>query len=498
MVDASCIIALDQGTTSTRALAFTPAGTPVAMAQRELPQHYPRSGWVEHDPKQIWDHTVTVLGEACASARTAGYTPACLGLTNQRETVVLWDRRTGEPIHRAIVWQDRRTADRTAALRRAGHEDAVRERTGLLLDPYFSATKIAWILDQVEGARAAAEAGHLAFGTIDSFLLWRLTGGRHASDMTNAARTSLLDLDSGHWDPALGDLFRVPAALLPELLPNAGDFGRTDPDATGLDLPITGMAGDQQAATVGQACFDPGMVKSTYGTGCFLLQNTGGARARSDHRLLSTIAYEVNGRRTFALEGSIFVAGAALQWLRDGVGVIASSGESAALASGLADNHGVYLVPAFTGLGAPHWDPDARGLLTGLTRDTGPAHLARAALEAVAYQTDDLVRALAADSGARAAQIRIDGGMAENDWFAQFLADIVTVTVDRPRITETTALGAAMLAGVGAGIFADLTEARAAWSLERRFEPHMAVAERVRLRHGWQAALSRALTTPGS
>ncbi|MBK5911867.1 glycerol kinase [Rhodothalassium salexigens] len=496
MATTPCLIALDQGTTSSRAIAFAPTGEILAQAQRELPQHYPRSGWVEHDAERIWADSLAVLQETVRAARATGAVPAALGLTNQRETVVVWERANGRPIHRAIVWQDRRTAETTRALRDAGREDLVAARTGLLLDPYFSASKIAWVLDRVPGARDRARAGELAAGTIDSFLIWQLTGGLHATDITNASRTSLFDIHRRAWDEELCALFDVPVSLLPEVRPNAGAFGHTRPDQTGLDLAITGSAGDQQAAAIGQACLAPGTVKSTYGTGCFLLQNTGARPQVSAHKLLTTIAFQVGDRVDYALEGSIFAAGAAIQWLRDGLRVIGSAGESAALAAQLPDNQGVYLVPAFTGLGAPHWDAEARGLLVGLTRDTGPAHLARAALEAVAYQTRDLVDALAADCGARAQTIRIDGGMAANDWFAQFLADILGVTVDRPAVTETTALGAAMLAGVGGGLFDSLDDAVRAWTSDRRFVPAMAAGERDRLLAGWDGALARALTPP--
>ena len=490
MADTPLVLAIDQGTTSSRAIVFDTAGNSVALAQQDFTQHYPRGGWVEHDPEEIWSSTLAVCREALAQAGERAGEVAAIGITNQRETVVVWDRDTGRPVHNAIVWQDRRTAPRCRELAEAGHGDLFERRTGLLLDPYFSGTKIAWLLDNVEGARAAAEAGRLAFGTVDSFLVWRLTGGRvHATDATNASRTLLYDIHAQDWDEELLDLLRVPRAMLPEVRDCAGDYGASEPELLGRSLPISGVAGDQQAATVGQACFAPGMVKSTYGTGCFALMNTGSTAVRSRNRLLTTIAYRLDGHATYALEGSIFVAGASVQWLRDALGVIANAGETQLLATALDGNDGVYLVPAFTGLGAPYWDPEARGAVFGLTRDTGPAQLARAALESVCYQTRDLVQAMARDSGVAVDTVRVDGGMVVNDWLLQYLADIVDVAVERPRVTETTALGAAALAALGRGLFSSLDEVSAQWQREARFEPAMPDERRHALLDAWQRAV---------
>ena len=493
MASARNILAIDQGTTSTRAIVFEAEGRIAAQAQRELPQIYPRDGWVEHDPEEIWRATL----ETCrgAIAEVGVETIAAIGITNQRETTVIWDRKTGAPIHNAIVWQDRRTAADCARLKDDGHEAMVTERTGLVLDPYFSATKVAWLLDNVPGARKAADRGDLAFGTIDSFLLWRLTDGRsHATDATNAARTMLFDIRNGNWDEDLQGILGVPAGLLPEVLDNAADFGATDTGLFGRPLPIAGMAGDQQAATVGQACFAPGMVKSTYGTGCFALMNTGGAPVASRNGLLGTIAYRLDGETTFALEGSIFIAGAAVQWLRDGLKVIEAADQTEALAAGLADNGGVYMVPAFTGLGAPHWDPDARGAIFGLTRDTGIAHLGRAALESACFQTRDLIDAMAADSGAPIRSLRVDGGMVANSWMLQFLADIAGVSVERPTVIETTALGAAYLAGLGSGLYTALDDIETRWMGEAVFAPKMPAEDRQRLCNAWDSAVQRVRT----
>jgi glycerol kinase len=490
------LLAIDQGTTSTRSIVFDATLAPVALAQQELTQLYPAPGLVEHDAEEIWAASVATARDAIARAGIAAADVAAIGLTNQRETTVVWDRVTGKPVHNAIVWQDRRTAEACAALRRGGHERAVRDKTGLVLDPYFSATKIAWILDHVDGARAAAAQGRLAFGTVDSFLLWRLSGGRvHATDATNAARTLLLDIRAGAWDPALLDLFGVPMGLLPEVRDCCGDFGTTMPDLLGTAIAIRGIAGDQQAATVGQGCFRPGMMKSTYGTGCFALLNTGGEPVASHHRLLTTIAYQLAGKRTYALEGAIFVAGAAVQWLRDEVRVIERAPEVGALAAAADPAEQVYLVPAFVGLGAPHWDAEARGAVFGLTRKSGRAELARAALEAVGYQTRDLLEAMRADWPAAAATVlRVDGGLTASDWTMQFLADILDVPVDRPVVLETTALGAAYLAGRAVGLCPDLDEFAATWRLERRFEPSMDAAERERKWAGWRAAVARTLS----
>jgi glycerol kinase len=491
------ILAIDQGTTSTRAMLFDRAGRPVATAQREFAQHYPKPGWVEHDPETIWRDALDLCREAIARAGLTASAVAALGITNQRETVVLWERASGKPVARAIVWQDRRTAELCRELSEGGHGPMVQARTGLVIDPYFSATKLAWLLDQVPGARAAAERGELAFGTIDSFLLWRLTGGRvHATDATNAARTMLFDIHAQDWDDELLRLLRIPRALLPEVRDCSTEFGATPASLFGAPLPITGIAGDQQAATVGQACFAPGMLKSTYGTGCFALLNTGAVAVTSKHRLLTTIAYRLDGRATYALEGSIFVAGAAVQWLRDGLKLIGQAGESEPLAAGVADTGGVYLVPAFVGLGAPHWDPDARGALLGLTRATGIAEIVRAALESVGYQTRDLMMAMAGDLGSAGTPqaVRVDGGMVANDWVCQFLADILELPIERPVVGETTALGAAYLAGLAVGLYPSLDAIGEAWACQRRFEPRMAPSERHRLYAGWLDAVRRVRT----
>ena len=485
---AARLLAIDQGTTSTRAIVFDAGGGVRAMAQRELTQHYPRPGWVEHDPEEIWGATLSVCREALDRAGPV----VGIGITNQRETTVVWDRESGEAIHPAIVWQDRRTAPQCAALRQEGLEPLFEEKTGLRLDPYFSGTKVAWILDHVAGARARAERGRLAFGTIDTFLLWRLSGGRvHATDATNASRTLLFDLRAQRWDDALLGHLRVPHAMLPEVRDSAGHFASVPRAVLGASLPITGVAGDQQAAVAGQACFEPGMIKCTYGTGCFALMNTGRSLVRSRSGLLGTVACRLDGKVTYALEGSIFIAGAAVQWLRDALGLIGEAAESEALARRLPDNEGVYLVPAFTGLGAPHWDPDARGALFGLTRDSGSAHFARAALEAVGYQTRDLAVAMAADAGRDLGVFRVDGGMAANDWLLQFLADLLDLPVERPTIIETTALGAARLAGLGLGLYPSPEALAASWRLDRRFEPAMSAGERERLVAGWEEALAR-------
>ena len=486
------VLAIDQGTTSTRAILFNSEARPVAVAQRELPQHYPDRGWVEHDPERIWTDAIAVVGEALSAV--APERVAALGITNQRETIVVWDRATGDPIHRAIVWQDRRTAEECARLKCEGAEELVREKTGLLLDPYFSATKIAWILDHVPGARTRAERGELACGTIDCFLLWRLTGGgAHATDVTNAGRTSLFDIRAGRWEPELCDLFRVPLPLLADVHDNAHIFGATAPGLFDRQFPIGGMAGDQQAALIGQACFAPGMTKSTYGTGCFMLVNTGREIVSSRHRLLTTPAYRLAGETTYALEGSIFVAGAAVKWLRDGLGVIAEASETDSMATRVPDSHGVYMVPAFVGLGAPYWDPGARGAICGLTLDSTAAHLARAALEAVAYQTLDLLDAMKRDGAAQSGAIRIDGGMAANEWLCQFLADILGTRIERPQYLETTALGAAFLAGLATGLWSDLDAIERTWKQRDRFEPAMGSADRERLVSGWRSALSGTL-----
>ncbi|HEX2890623.1 glycerol kinase GlpK [Vineibacter terrae] len=485
------ILAIDQGTTSTRAIVFDAAARPVASSQRELPQIYPAPGWVEHDPEEIWRATVAVCRDALAQAGLDAAAVAGIGITNQRETTIVWDRETGAAVHNAIVWQDRRTAERCAELKAAELEPEFRQRTGLVLDPYFSGTKLAWILDNVPGARARAEAGTLAFGTVESFLLWRLTGGRrHASDATNAARTLLYNINSQRWDLDLLRLLDIPHALLPEVVDCAGDFGATTADLLGAPIPVLGMAGDQQAATVGQACLKPGMVKSTYGTGCFALLNTGATAVRSKHRLLTTIAYRLDGVATYALEGSIFVAGAAVQWLRDGLKLIGKSADVEALAGAARPGHGVFMVPAFVGLGAPYWDSEARGALLGLTRDTGPAEIAQATLDSVCYQTRDLIEAMKAD-GAAIAALRVDGGMVANGPLMQRLADTLGVAVERPTVTETTALGAALLAGLQAGLLPSLDSVAATWQLDRAFAPQEDQAARDQRYAGWQAAVKR-------
>jgi glycerol kinase len=488
------VLAIDQGTTSTRAIVFDSGASPVAGAQRELTQHYPRPGWVEHDPEEIWQSVLATARDAIAQSGIEASRIAGIGIANQRETAIVWDRSTGEPIHRAIVWQDRRTADRCAELRGEGAEPLVRARTGLLLDPYFSATKVAWMLDHVPGSRQRAERGELAFGTVDSFLLWRLTGGSvHASDVTNAARTMLWDIREERWDPELCRLLGVPETMLPEVHDNSRIFGVSAAGLFDVQLPIAGMAGDQQAALFGQACLETGMAKSTYGTGCFMLLNTGPDAVESAHRLLTTPAYRLAGKTIYALEGSIFVAGAAVKWLRDGLGIIEAAADTGGMAARVPDRHGVYLVPAFVGLGAPYWDPEVRAAVFGLTFDSTAAHLARAALEAVAFQTFDLVEAMIADGGSAPGAIRVDGGMVDNDWLCQFLADVLDVSIERPANAEATALGAAFHAGLAVGVWAGLDDLPKASSQATTFVPRMAAAERAALIAGWRDAVARLL-----
>ncbi|MEM7210341.1 MAG: glycerol kinase GlpK [Pseudomonadota bacterium] len=488
------VLAIDQGTTSSRAILFDGAMQPLRTAQQEFQQHYPASGWVEHDPEDLWRTTLETCGKAIADLAPTEI--AAVGLTNQRETVVVWDRTTGKAIHNAIVWQDRRTASICADLKSAGHEPMVTARTGLLLDPYFSGTKIGWILDQVEGARARAEAGELLAGTIDTWLIWRLTGGAsHVTDATNASRTMLYDIHTGAWDGELCNLLGVPMQLLPKVCDSADDFGVTE--LFGGSVPILGVAGDQQAATVGQACFSAGMMKSTYGTGCFALLNTGAAPVTSQNRLLTTIAYQLDGKPTYALEGSIFVAGAVVQWLRDGLSLIADASETGPLAETADAAQDVYMVPAFVGMGAPYWDSECRGAIFGLTRGTGPAELARAALESVGYQTRDLLEAMRrdwAEGDGGETVLRVDGGMTASDWTMQFLADILGAPVDRPVFAETTALGAAWLAGMRAGLYPGQHEFAQNWALERRFTPAMDAGVRSSRYAGWQDAVSRTLS----
>ena len=488
------ILSIDQGTTSTRAILFDAAGQAVATHAIELRQIFPENGWVEHDAEEIWQAVRT-----CCRVAAKGVSPheiAAIGITNQRETTVLWDRKSGKPLHNAIVWQDRRTAEQCRALKAAGHEPLIARRTGLLLDPYFSATKAQWLLDHIPGARARAERGDLALGTIDSWLIYKLTGGRmHATDVTNASRTLLLDLEHLAWDEEMLRLFAIPRALLPDVRDSAGDFGETEADLLGAPVPIMGVAGDQQAAAFGQACFAPGDVKSTYGTGCFALVNTGSGVPSSKNRLLGTAAYRIGKRKAYAIEGSIFVAGAVVQWLRDALGVIRESHEIEALARTAKSAEGLYFVPAFTGLGAPYWDPDARGAILGLTRDMGVAEIARAALDAVCFQTRDLLEAMAADMRAaglgRPRALKVDGGMVKNDWFCQRLADLTGLAVERPRVTETTALGAAYLAGLAAGVFSSFEDIARAWSLDRRFEPALPQPARDLVYEGWMKAVAR-------
>lgn len=489
MTDSTAILAIDQGTTSSRAIVFNTNAEIIAVAQQEFPQIYPQSGWVEHDPEAIWSTTVAVCRAAIASAEAKGARIIAAGITNQRETTLIWDRKTGAPIHNAIVWQDRRTADICRTLHGQGVEGEVQHRTGLLLDPYFSASKIAWILDRVEGARARAEKGELAFGTVDTFLIWRLTGGAvHATDATNASRTSLFNIHTGAWDEELLRLFNIPRSILPDVRDCAADYGVTDETLFGKAIPILGVCGDQQSATIGQACFQPGDIKSTYGTGAFVVLNTGDQAIPSKNRLLTTIAYQINGKITYALEGSVFSAGSAIQWLRDGLGIIEHASDTERLARELSSNNGVYLVPAFTGLGAPHWDPDARAAIFGLTRDTGPAELARAVIESVCYQTKDLLNAMKED-GMNPSALRVDGGMVANNWMCAFLSDILALPVDRPKVMETTALGAAYLAGLQAGLYESFDDIAANWRAEAHFTPSMQDETRTDLLKGWTRAV---------
>jgi glycerol kinase len=490
------VLAIDQGTTSSRAIVLSDAFEIVASAQQEFRQYFPQSGWVEHDPEEIWVSTVATCRRALEKAGLTAKDIAAIGITNQRETTIVWDRKTGKPIHRAIVWQDRRTAELCSLLAADGHNPMIAAKTGLLLDAYFSGTKIGWILDNVEGARKKAEQGRLLFGTVDTFLLWRLTGGRqHATDATNASRTLLYNIHENRWDEELLDLLRVPAAMLPEVKDSSADFGMTEASVLGHPIPVRGIAGDQQAALVGQACFQPGMIKSTYGTGCFIVLNTGEEAVVSKNRLLTTIGYRLHGRTTYALEGSIFVAGAAVQWMRDAMGLIEAASETGKLARKADISQDVYLVPAFTGLGAPHWDPDARGAIFGITRATGPAELSRAALESVCYQTRDLLEAMRGDwQHMGDTVLRVDGGMTASNWTMQFLADILNAPVDRPKILETTAVGAAYLAGLCLDIFPGPEEFARTWKRDRRFIPAFDEELRIRKYKGWQDAVRRTLT----
>jgi len=485
------IIAIDQGTTSSRAIVFDEVGKIVAVAQQEFTQFFPADGWVEHDPEEIWTSTLETAREAIGKAGIASSQVAAIGITNQRETTIVWDRATGKPVHRAIVWQDRRTSAFCESLKVDGFEAIVKEKTGLLLDPYFSGTKLKWILDEVPGVREKAEAGELAFGTVDSFLLWRLTGGKqHRTDATNASRTLLFNIHTQEWDQELLDRLTVPRNMLPEVMDSSADFGVTDSDLLGSAIPVAGMAGDQHCALFGQGCFDPGMLKSTYGTGCFAVLNTGSEAVVSDNKLLTTVGYRLNGEVTYALEGSIFVAGAAVQWLRDGLKLVSHAAETEAIAEATGDAGGVYLVPAFTGLGAPHWDADARGAIIGLTLGSGISEIVTATLQSVCYQTRDLLAAMGKD-GIETTVLRVDGGMVANNWVTQCLADTLQIPVERPVITETTALGACYLAGLQVGIFSSLDDLRGKWRLERKFEPAIASATADKRYAGWQAAVAR-------
>ena len=484
-------LSIDQGTTSSRAIVFNlDTGEIIAQAKKQFTQYFPNSGWVEHDGEEIWQSVCSVANQALLEAEKAVENVVGIGLTNQRETTLIWDRKTGKAIHRAIVWQDRRTSEHCQTLIKNGNEDEIADRAGLVIDPYFSASKIAWILDNVEGARARAEKGELAFGTVETFLIWRLTNGeQHISDATNASRTSLLNIKTAKWDEKLCALFNVPMAILPEIVDCAGNLGSAKAGIT-KQLPILSAIGDQQSAAVGQACFFPGAVKATYGTGCFVILNTGDQIVKSSNRLLTTIGLQINQKRTYAMEGSIFIAGAVVQWLRDRFSILDDASQSDKIASELTSNHGLYLVPAFTGLGAPYWSPEARGAIYGITRDTGPEHFIRAALEAVAYQTNDLISAMAQD-GMSPTNIRVDGGMAANNWLMQFLSDIINIKVERPLQLETTALGAAILAGVADGKFSSIEDTALSWNLDRHFNSNMAPSTRRNLTSGWYQAVMK-------
>ena len=489
----SVVLAFDQGTTSSRAIAFDQSGSILGIAQREFAQHFPQSGWVEHDANEIWESQLLVGREVLSQCNVSASEVAAIGITNQRETTVVWDRSTGQPIHNAIVWQDRRTAAFCDSLREAGHAENVQQKTGLLIDSYFCATKIRWILDHVDGARKRAEAGELAFGTIDSWLMWRLTGGRvHATDVTNASRTMLLNIETCQWDQELLDLFDVPQSLMPEVQPSSHVFAETDPDLFGESIKIGGAAGDQQSALFGQNCTRTGMAKNTYGTGCFMLMNVGSNPLNSKFKLLTTIACSSTGQPEYALEGSVFIAGAVVQWLRDGLGIIDSAPEVESLAASVEDSDGVYLVPAFAGLGAPHWDSYARGTMVGITRGTTKAHLARAALEGIAFQVADVLDAMKQDSGVPLTELRVDGGASANDLLMQFQADITRVPVVRPKVIETTALGAAFLAGLAVGFWKDVSEIEHVWQTDKVFDPSMNEDQVASRRDRWSEALRRA------
>jgi glycerol kinase len=492
---APTLLAIDQGTTSSRAILFSSSGEILALRQKELPQHFPHKGLVEQNPRDIWNDTLWACRAAMDDAPAAAANIAALGITNQRETTILWDRRTGEPVYNAIVWQDRRTAELCERLRAQGAEKTVQEKTGLLLDPYFSATKIAWLLENVAGARERAERGELAFGTVDTWLLWNLTAGKtHATDATNASRTLLFNIRTQEWDDELLALFNIPRSLLPDVRDNAADFGTTAASLLSRPLQIGGVAGDQQAALIGQACFTQGMVKSTYGTGCFALMNAGAEFRVSQNRLLTTIAYRFNGETAYAIEGAIFIAGAAIQWLRDGLGAIATAAETEARAARVPDSNGVWFLPAFTGLGAPYWDPNARAAIMGLTRESNADHIIRAALEAQAYQTQDLMEAMQADTGSRPALIRADGGLTANTLVCQWIADMTGTPVELPAVIETTAWGAACCAALHAGIFTSPADIAAVWTRARRYDPQIPEAEAAARHKEWKQAISRILT----
>ena len=488
------ILSIDQGTTSSRAMIFDQESRVIGVGQQEFQQYFPADGWVEHDPEEIWRSVLSVIAEALSEAQLKATDITAIGMTNQRETTVIWDRSTGETVYPAIVWQDRRTDAACQALKSAGHEPDVNARTGLLLDPYFSATKVRWILDHIHEGQSRAEAGELCFGTIDSFLLWRLTGGeQHRTDATNAARTLLFNIDSQDWDDAILALLNIPRALLPEVLDSSADFGVTKIPEIAATIPITGIAGDQQAALIGQCCFEPGMMKSTYGTGCFMILNTGNQRVQSNHRLLTTVAFRLNGKVCYGLEGSIFIAGASVQWLRDAMKMVAHASDTEAIARANPDSHGVYVVPAFTGLGAPYWDANARGAVVGLTRDSGISDMVTATLQSVSYQSQDLLAAMASD-GLTPKVVRVDGGMIANDWLAQNLADQLGIDVDRPKVTETTALGAAYLAGLRVGLFASIEALAENWQLDQRFQRQLSADVAEQRYVGWQAAVARVKT----
>ena len=486
------VLSLDQGTTSSRSIIFDHQGKIISTAQKEFKQIFPKPGWVEHDPEEIWSSQSSVTAEVIARSGIIPSEIASIGITNQRETAVVWDRDTGIPVYNAIVWQDRRTSDHCRRLTEEGYSEIIRSKTGLIIDAYFSATKVAWILDNVEGTRERAEAGNLCFGTIDSWLIWKFTHGTsHLTDITNASRTMLFNIHTEEWDPELLDLFRIPASMLPEVKESSGLFATTSGDTTGFNLPITGVAGDQQAALFGQLCLEPGMVKNTYGTGCFLVMNVGEEPVQSKSNLLTTVAWKLNGKITYALEGSIFIAGAIIQWIRDELGLIKSAVESEALATSVKDNGGVYLVPALAGLGAPHWDQFARGTITGLTRGAGKAHIVRAALESIAYQVKDVVRAMEEDSGKVISDLRVDGGASGNDFLMQFQADILESNVTRPVIMETTALGAAYLSGLASGFWKDTNELRQQWKADKEYQQGMNNNIRSELLNNWHRAVER-------